>query len=284
MAPRLGRGPLAAELHQLSLTTLDECLAFLADGHPEFPVTLHECRKRLKRLRGLLRGCRPGLRKRTFTEQDRLLRDAGRLLASWREQIAQAGALRQLAAHFGLPEPRTPEEWASGAAAEGTASLELDSAVARRAAARLLERSREQVHTWVDLPDLPDVFARGVRDEWRRARQGYRASLRRPDADVLHEWRKHVKYHLHHVQLLRRKGHGGEPRIRDLKELGELLGDAHDLAELRQTLPSQGAEAPRWHALLRAREAELNLMALERGAPLFTEFPAALDEQIRRWR
>lgn len=283
MAPRLGRGPLAAELHQLSLTLLDECLAFLEDGHPEFPVTLHECRKRLKRLRGILRGCRPGLRKRRYTEQDRLLRDAARLLSSWRAQIAQAGALRRLAAHFGLPEPRTPEEWASAAAAENAAALELDSAVARRAAASLLERSREEVHTWFDVSDLPETFARGVRAEWRRAQRGYHASLRRPDADVLHEWRKHVKYHLHHVQLLRQKGHDHEARIRELKELGELLGDAHDLAEVRQLLPAQEAEAPRWNALLRAREAELNLMALERGGPLFTEFPAELATQIRRW-
>lgn len=286
MARRLGSGPFATELHDLLLVNVDECLTYLRDGRSDLPGSLHECRKRLKWLRAVLRGCRSGLGKRTFVQQDHLLRDAGRLLSPWRARSAQRAALEDVAAHFGLPEPEQVAV-SSGLGADFLSTVERETAAPRRAATRLLERSRGDLAKWVDVPALPAVFARGMRAEWRRARRAYERSRRRPDAEVVHGWRKHVKYHLHQVQLVRREGQGFGRRVRELKALGEILGDAHDLAELRQVLVRAGAcdtGGPRWDELLRAREAELTLNAFVCGAPLFAEFPAKLIDQVRSRR
>ena len=61
------------------------------------------------------------------------------------------------------------------------------------------------------------------------------------DAALFHEWRKRVKSHWYHVRLLESLHSGARARARTLDRLETLLGDAHDLAMLQQTLLSEHA-------------------------------------------
>jgi hypothetical protein len=64
-------------------------------------------------------------------------------------------------------------------------------------------------------------------------------------------------------------------RVSSLDALSELLGEAHDLADLREVLARDEA-GPNLHALCDSREAELTLRALTQGRTLFALRPREL--------
>jgi hypothetical protein len=287
MFPRLGRGPLAAQFRAVSLAATDECLELLEDGQTDLPRSLHDCRKRLKWLRALLRYVRSSQSRKAFRVQDARLRDAARHLSPGRAESALRGALHTAAEHFGV---EAPEEAAQSCGLGGDhflRALEDRTAPGRRAAHHLLLQSRRDVAEWLEGLDdesAAKVLTHGLLREWKRARRAFRRAQADPSPEVVHQWRKHVKYHLHQLQAAQQKGCGFRRRIKELRELAELLGDAHDLSELRHRLtgawsPEPGA--PDWNALLRAREAELTLAALERGAPAFSYPPTELLRAVR---
>lgn len=286
MALRLDPGPLPAQIRVLALATTDRCLELLGDGQPDPSLSIHECRKRLKGLRALLRACRPGLSGKEFAAQDARLRDAGRRLAFWRGRSAQRLALSGVAEHFGLPEPEHAAV-SSGLGENVLRALEQESAAERAAARRLLEQSRDAMPHWLsdlDADEVGNVLARGILRTWKRARAEYRRARERPTSDQVHRWRKHVKYHLHQLQLGAGEGRRFHERIRELQGLAELLGEAHDLVDLRRTLAEGRGFVegdPNWDALLLAREAELTFEAFEWGARLFSRIPRHAREHLR---
>lgn len=287
MVPRLSRGPLPAQFRALALAITDECLELLEDGQVDLPRSIHECRKRLKRLRALARCVRSSQSRSAFRHQDERLRDAARHLSPWRAESALRDALRSVAEHYGVD---APERVVQSSGLGGDAflrALEDRTGPGRRAAHQLLLQSRRDVACWLDGLDdaaAARVLTRGLLREWKRGRRAFRRAQVEPSPAVVHAWRKHVKYHLHQLQAAQQKGCGFRRRIKELRELAELLGSAHDLAELRQRLPAEGRHvfgAPKWDALLGAREAELTLRALERGAPLFAYPPTELFRTVR---
>lgn len=323
MAPRLGAGSLAVAYRTFALELVEECVVLLEDGRADLPRSFHECRKRLKVLRASLRGCRAGLGRRAFLEQDRRFRDAARELAEWRAEGALRGALSDLVRHYGLPMPGEGSVLELGAHGRGAPSsqndpvnggdsLEERSAAARRAARRRLLASRRDVEKWLSDPErgpAHEVLMDGLVRQWKKARRAYRRASREPRAEVVHRFRKQLKYHLHQLQTFQAQGCGFRGRVRELRALAEVLGAAHDLAELQERLRDapglsqgqpQGAGPHRselhaselhgvgphdsvlhWPALLAAREAELTLSALVRARPLFDEPPKALFRKVR---
>lgn len=287
MPLRLESGPLSGQIRSLVTATLDECIELLEDGRSDRPGSIHECRKRLKWLRALLRACRPAFSKVVFRAEDARLRDAGRKLSAWRSESAQRVAYFELARHFGLPEP---EPAAESLDEQWLRNLESETAAGRRAARGLLLESRKCAPAWLsdlDTEAAADVLARGMYAEWKRARRAYRRALVRPTSERMHRWRKHVKYHMHQLRLEKVRSEALETRLGELGELGEILGWAHDLTDLRSSLAGRGGTGakfhePRWEALARAREAELYLTALESGAELFASRPSRVFAKIER--
>ena len=99
---------------------------------------------------------------------------------------------------------------------------------------------RDRLPSW-PLDDLGfDDLAPGFRRAYRRGRKAMRALDHAPSDEGFHEWRKRVKDHRYHLELLRdlwpaqMKARRGE-----VKALGELLGDEHDLTVLRATLSAE---------------------------------------------
>lgn len=286
MELRRDPGSLPARLRSLAQETTDRCLELLQDGQLDPAKNIHECRKRLKWLRALLRAGRPALSGKEFSAQNVALRDAGRLLASFRARSAQRSALHQVAEHFGLPFPEHAAR-VSGLGEGALRSIEHESAADRRAARELLQPVRRRMTRW--LADLDDeeaaaVFVEGSLGTWRKARAEYRQALRKPTSEQLHTWRKHVKYHLHQLRFAGDQSPVLRERARELRDLGEILGDAHDLVDLQHSFAQGGGFVegdPDWDALLRAREAELSLTALEQGARLFSGGSRRLRRHLR---
>jgi CHAD domain-containing protein len=143
-------------------------------------------------------------------------------------------------------------------------------AIAERADGWPLERL-----TWATVrEDGRKIYARG-RDEFATACDS-------DDGDVLHEWRKRVKDLWYQQRLLR---DAWNPVLRayadQADELGEALGDDHDLAvlagelESRQDQLSARLELERMLELIARRRGELQSRAVAIGARLYAEKPSA---------
>ena len=71
----------------------------------------------------------------------------------------------------------------------------------------------------------------------KRAEKMLHKVMRDPTTESLHEFRKRVKYHGYHLRLLRNVWSDAmHPMERWSSDLGELLGDDHDLAVYRQSV------------------------------------------------
>lgn len=222
---------------------------------------VHETRKSCKRLRALLRLFRPGLGA-MFSTEDAAIRDTARGLAPWRDR----GVLAARAAEFlgRLPQPETP-------AADGAPT-------ALRAALERLLAVRDRATSWEAL-DARRSAVEGARRIYRGAlRRGSRLSLG-ADPNDWHEWRKLVKHHAYHAELVASLHPLGAPYAKAWAALAETLGDEHDLSMLMAACGPGLALADR--ARLEERRRSLRIAASERAAALGAVRPRTLASVLR---
>jgi len=156
-----------------------------------------------------------------------------------------------------------------------------------RRAAKALAATRRRAKGLLHRGDSRRALALGFTSGYRRAQISMRAARRRRTPEAFHEWRKTVKTHAFHVDLFVRAGAGNlRRRAGVLETLGEILGAAHDLTLLEDSVRAGGeqATAPRaHHALLArvdARRRDLHHRALELGPRLFRQRPGGARRQI----
>jgi hypothetical protein len=73
------------------------------------------------------------------------------------------------------------------------------------------------------------------------------------------------------------------PRRKEAKELGELLGDHHDLAMLRERLGAEGGRAREIDTPIERRAGELTTRAHILGARLYAAKPKAFVAEMKGW-
>ena len=250
--------PAARALCRAALGQLDHALLSIARGNAR---GVHEARKSCKRLRALLRLMRPALGD-AYRAQNLRLRDAGRALSARRDADVLRATARSvgLGLHAGLPPHR-------------------GDAAADARAVKLLRTQRRAVDRWV-----PDALTREALDQalmagYRRARRAGQRALRHPRADALHEWRKQVKHHRYHCEVVASYWPHLLHRAASLDRLAETLGRHHDLEVLRQELSRHPQRFGEPMIVLRAarrvgREQERGTArALRAGAKLFGNPP-----------
>nr|WP_272890555.1 CHAD domain-containing protein [Stutzerimonas stutzeri] len=255
---------------------------------------VHQARKRFKELRALLRLVREPLGAR-FKLDNRRLRDVGRCLAESRDAAAMLESWDALS--------RTDQslfvsdafrqirlQLQQRAAPQGEVHATFDSDVAQVLGE--LRALTQDVQHW-KLPGkgfdlladgLRRTYADGVRDLARAQKQG--------SDELLHEWRKRVKDHWYHCQLLSPCWPEAlESRAEQLKQLADALGDDHDLAVMTQLMQGEpelfGVPEAR-DALQRCieqRRVQLQQRALRLGRRLYAEPPKALAARFGAyWR
>jgi len=251
--------------------------------------TVHQVRKRCKKLRGLIRVVRPALGK-TYRQENACFRDAARSLSYVRDAQSLLECLDDLTDHF---------------------ADELGPGFASGVRDRLVERRRRVADDEVGLDERLDRFlvtmqesyyrvggwelseagfdavAGGLGKTYKRGRKAMRKACDKPRAERFHEWRKRTKYHWYHLRLLRPLW---QPVVKKLcseaDDLSDLLGDEHDLAVLRDTLlddPAAFGDKTELEPLLGVigrRRLELQQQAQLLGARVFAEAPDALTERL----
>ena len=248
-------------IRRVGLAVLDEAIA---------EQDVHEVRKRIKELRAIARlvpGAKP-LRS--------ALRDVAHHLSASRDGEAMIESFDKLRKRFAEP-------WGKrrfGKIRRGLVARKTADAVPDAAALRAL---RPVIESW----NADDLFD-GLGDGYRNARRAMRAAFAARTPEQFHAWRKRIKEHWYHTQLIESAWPPVlEPQAAALHDLSRLLGDHHDLVVLRTTLrehPADFASA----RLLRAfdafvvlRMAELEEEAGKLGQRLLADKPQAWLRRIR---
>jgi CHAD domain-containing protein len=266
-----------------------ESLASIADD-PERSV--HETRKRLKELRALLRLVHDQMPVRSATEAARL-RDAARVLAEGRDAHVLVRTFDRLADTSGELPPGIRSVLA-GRTGHTTDRLLCDLRI-DDVAWSAVRNARSEVAEWRLDADGFDAYGPGLRRTYAGGRRRLDAVLAHPDTEELHSLRTSTKRLWYQVRLLR----AAAPEllastIGELDDLGELLGDDHDLAVLVETLQvlstrpqgAAGVEPTDLAAVVDAaavRRRRLQTEALPRLTRLYAERPTDFVDRFGAW-
>lgn len=257
-------------LQQAAQSEAAALAALLAATEPGQSV--HGARRRIKQLRSLLRLLRSGLGEATYEEANSALRRAADALAGHR----RAEALVAAAAKHASPDDRGGGFWC------GLAEAHCKAHAQEGDPARALAMAREAAARAADVLAQAPPVATGAVDAaflagYGKARKLLRKGLDSGDAETLHEARKYVIHHLHHLKLMRP---GATRRLAELEALREILGDLNDLDELEQ-LAAGLAITERDARTMRRSRKRLLRQAGTAAETLFRHSAAALGKRMR---
>jgi len=283
---------IAAGLERSAREQLDYALGELGDAARDRHAAIHEARKSCKRLRGLLRLARSGLGDEVYRRENAALRDAARRLSALRDAEALLETYDKLDERFADEVDRrrlVPVRRALSARHAASSEDDLEERIAAFCAD--LGAVRARVPSWPLAGSDFDVLAGGLMRTYKRARKAMAAAYEAPSSERFHDWRKRVKYHRYHLELLTGlwpRQVGG--RRKEVKALGGMLGDEHDLVVLEETLAAEAASMGEAAAgvlggLATRRRAELRAAMRPLGQRLFAEPPRTLARRFEAyWR
>ncbi|MBS1269214.1 MAG: hypothetical protein MAG794_00161 [Gammaproteobacteria bacterium] len=287
-------GNLAHEIERIVTEQIDRGIAEIDDGDLDPASTVHQSRKRCKKIRAVLRLVREPLDKDgTYGTENARFRDIARQLSALRDASVLIETHDSLAINVTNPDVQIECAAIRGKLttrrrriAEENANL---SERLKTARAQLLE-GRDRVLEWAgrarDFQDLEP----GLGKTYRRGHRGMDEAYKTLSDETFHEFRKRVKYHWYACRLLRNIWPAEmDARTTELAKLSELLGDEHDLSVYRSMLESQPdwfGHTSRQHDMLAAadrRRATLRREARPLGIQLYAETPGRLPERFRRY-
>jgi CHAD domain-containing protein len=283
---------LRKDIRRIVRNQMDDALEYLTGPHKgSRDEAVHGARKSSKKIRAVLRLVRPVIGEKNYREANMCFRDAGRPLTEVRDAKIYVEALDQLAEHY-------KEHIAGQSFGDARRALQdnlravrtrvLDEQNAFVVVAEAVRQARERIKSWVDLPNKWAAVGDGLKDMCRRAGDAHGDAVVDPTIEKLHEWRKQTKYLRYQLEILRPLWPERMEELADeADQMGELLGDDHDLAMLRQMLTDDperfGDEDDRevLLALIDRRRAELEQEAMLLGQRFFQDSPRTFARRLR---
>lgn len=279
-------------VRRLVLEQLQESIALLTDAGGDRHASVHEARKRFKKIRAILRLVRPRLGNH-YAGENVFYRDTARLLAEARDAQALIESFDSLASFYG--------ETVFGRFAGIRARLieERDRIVSQSCGLednvqQVVQRLHEamlRVDHWPLKGKGFSLVREGLQRNYAEGRKAFRIACATPTNEHFHEWRKHVKYLWHHARILENVWPAMMRTLqRELKRLSDLLGDDHDLAVMHATV--DGARSGEFgdvetvDAFLKlVTESQRSLRRKSRrlGLWIFSEKPKAFTTRIGGW-
>ncbi len=249
---------------------------------------IHEARKSIKKIRGLLRMVRPLLGK-TYSRENGHFRKMSRDLADFRDAAVLLEVFDQLCA-------RNTGGHNADSAKAIRQGLDLDkqeldgrpdAAEIVQDAAEKLDAAGQRVETWpLELHRIEDLGP-GLKTTYRRGRRALKSAQKQSTPKAYHKLRKRVKDRWHQARLLANiQGAVAHDMDSNLKQLATWLGDDHNLAVLRDRLKrdperyggASGVEP--FLAIVVREQKDLRRSSLAAGDKLFGEKPSVYLRQI----
>jgi CHAD domain-containing protein len=228
----------------------------------------------MKKLRALLRLVRGEVGEKVFRREADTFRDAARELSGVRDADVMLATLADLEERYEAdvgPVRQALEAHRLRTTGGGRGQ-------AAQTAIAILTEARGRVDDWPLERDGFEALEDGLERTYRRGRRDWRAAVKDPSSENLHEWRKRVKDFWYHCSILQETWKPVMTALADeAHELSDRLGDDHDLAVLLEF----GAES--LEPLIATRRAELQEEAFGYGTRLFADRPKAFVRRIEHW-
>jgi CHAD domain-containing protein len=247
---------------------------------------VHDARKRVKKLRGLLRLVRPAFK--GYSGENERLRDAARTLSGLRDHTAMLETLARLTARHPevdgrrmVPLRRDLEARRDAATAEG----DLPERIA--AFRDVLRETAARAGGWRLKAGGWEALGPGLALTYGRGRAAMTLAHKTGRGEDFHEFRKRVKYHGYHARLLVPVWPVlMEPYAVLLDDLGEVLGESNDLVAFAPIVAASelktGARVALEDLVVEERR-RLEARALVVGARVFAEKPKAMARRMGAW-
>jgi CHAD domain-containing protein len=273
------------EVQRIVSEELDSAIEHLEGrGEPDRDEAIHEARKNVKKVRGVLRLVRPELGM-TYAVETQRLRDVGRSLSEFRDAGAMLEIFDQLNSRYG-------EDWGArpGIASIRTRLVEAKAGHAfadvLSAAGQELRAVRENVKDWPLHTGGFEAIAHGLERTYRNGRRAMQRALDQPSAENFHALRKRVKDHWYHVRLIGRFcGDALSFYQQNLKDLESYLGDDHNLTVLRQKVAGQPhvgePDVPFFWSAVENYQSTLRSNAVLLGQDIYQDKPNVFLGQLR---
>lgn len=264
--------PIVRAIPRIAREQLEGALRALQDDEQAIDPRVHEARKHIKRLRALLALVAPGVDGGPLQDFKALLRGTAHTLAGLRGQAALVESFASLHEHY--------KQELSSAEAERIQAALAGGVEATTAVEETLDAARQTLVNGCSLTSTlrPSkagwaALKKGFRATYRRARRAHAKARSQPSAECLHAFRTPAKRHFYQLQLFEEvSGEKVGERRKALNELGERLGDHHDLSLLLEELERRrlvSSPSSPVVALARERCAELEAEVLAAGDVLF---------------
>jgi hypothetical protein len=283
---------LSAEIRRIVLEQLDAATSELTSiGDPESDETIHDARRRVKKIRAVIRLVRPVLDGRSHAV-DADLSDVSHLLAPVADGQGVIETVDELARRYPKALPREMVEAIRADLLERERRIDAvaDADHILDRAAITLRSERPRVQQWQLTEEGFRALAPGLRQSVRRAREAMIATWTRPTPDRHHVWRRRVKEHWLHVRLIE-AGCGDHllPYQRRLETLDGILGEYHNVVLLREVLTTDTAlsrrEAAQCLRIVAKYQRLLRRHSQVLGARIYVERPRQFVRRVKRlWR
>ncbi len=246
---------------------------------------VHEARKSIKKVRGVLKLLRPELGS-AYREQNSRLRDLGAKLSELRDAGAIIetfdGIVKDASPKNGFPTIRRALEQNKKDKEQSENILAVMAATASNLAA-----VKGQVDQW-PIPDkgFPSI-RQGLRNTYRLGRRAMHQAQTKNRPELFHEWRKRAKEYWYHVRLLESCWTDVlTARENSLHDLETWLGDDHNIVVLLEQLQRQperygtAQDVDLFASLAQARQRELREQAISLGERLYEEKSKPFSKRI----
>jgi CHAD domain-containing protein len=275
-----------AAVRRLLIGELDGAIEWLGGADRALDLRVHEARKHLKRVRAVLALGEALIEAEALRELGDATRAAASQLSALRGQAALLACFDALLerAPAALLEPDVVQRTRAVLNPIADAVREVDAPLEQARAILLGARARAQRLEVVAGLAGWDAWEPGFQSTYRAARRALTHAMRYPTARQLHAFRTAEKRHLYQVELLEPIWEGPlRAQREELAELGELLGDHHDLALLRRELTLHAdleAERAALEEVIEHRLVKLERAALALGTRAFAEKPGAISKRF----
>ena len=279
-------------VHRLLQEQVEKAIYQLSHTFEKNPAAaIHDARKRLKKARSVLRLIRKSIDKDTYKQEKNVLRDVGRSLSSARDGAAYQETLDDLLEAYEM----TLEADAFSdlqASLRDLHSVRLGQLIEHDATIDHLVSELKNSHIRLQQLALQAVgwqaLGQNLHRIYRQGRERFQYAYEDGSDKAFHEWRKRVKDLWYDTRLLKHLW----PPVMDAFEdeahrLSSLLGDDHDIAELRHFLrhhPEEVAlndiEQKVLMPLMEHRQYKLRQQAQGLGQKLYAEEPDAFSDRI----
>ena len=245
MAYRLKLGePVPAGIRRIVREEIESAVRQLSGGgEADLDEAIHEARKSMKKIRGVLRLMRPELGE-IYRRENAFFRGVGRTLAQFRDagaMIETFDALREkYRGELGRGRLASIRRGLIARKQQAEKQGDVEKVLKRMAAA--LRRRASGVEKWPLAADGFGAIAPGLQATFRRGQKALARARKHPLPENYHEWRKRVKDHWYHVRLLEGVWDSGiEAYEKSLKDLETFLGEDHNLLVLRGKIQAEPA-------------------------------------------